>query len=254
MLQLCNKIGSVWQQYISRHKHHKKAEGTINVKLVLYHKGKRVYPDTTHYITEKDLTKKYEFKDKDLITKLTIELGEYRKKIVELGERLQGMTANDIAMYLLRNNPEKSVNIDFLAFGWDLVKEFKDQGKDSTSNGIRTMLNSFADFTKLEEVYTTSITSDLLKGFEKYLKKPHKQIRTRGNGKRTEIMMPGVSDASFLTVISWFKLVFNSLRDKYNDEDHGIIRIQNSPFRKLKLKSAPPAKIKSYTIELCSSD
>ncbi|SMC52318.1 phage integrase SAM-like domain-containing protein [Pedobacter nyackensis] len=235
--------------HFKAHKHHKKADGTINVKLVIYHKGKRVYPDTAHYITEKDLTKKYEFKDKDLITKLTIELGEYRKKIGELGERLKGMTAADVADYLLRKpSDSNSVNIDFISFGWGFVKELKDEGKDSAYKGIRSVLNNFTDFTKLDEVYTTSITSDLLRGFEKYLKKPHKQTRYLSNGQKATRLMPGVSDATFLTVMSWFKLVFNAIRDKYNDEDRGIIRIQNYPFRKLKLKSAPPAKKRAIPI------
>jgi hypothetical protein len=32
-------------------KHHKKADGTYNVKICIYHKKERVYIDTVHYVT-----------------------------------------------------------------------------------------------------------------------------------------------------------------------------------------------------------
>jgi len=34
-------------------RHHKKADGTYNVKICIYHKKERVYIDTVHYLTEK---------------------------------------------------------------------------------------------------------------------------------------------------------------------------------------------------------
>jgi hypothetical protein len=44
-------------------KHHKKADGTYNVKICIYHKKERVDIDTVHYITEKKLTSIFTIKD-----------------------------------------------------------------------------------------------------------------------------------------------------------------------------------------------
>jgi hypothetical protein len=44
-------------------KHHKKADGTYNVKICVYHNKKRAYIDTVHYLTEKKLTSIFTIKD-----------------------------------------------------------------------------------------------------------------------------------------------------------------------------------------------
>lgn len=58
-------------------KHHKKKDGTYNVKISITQQRKRAYIDTTHYVTERKLSKDYEVKDtiilKDLYNTLTAE-------------------------------------------------------------------------------------------------------------------------------------------------------------------------------------
>lgn len=39
------------------YEHHKKSDGTYNVKICVYHKGERKFLDTNHYVVQKQLTK-----------------------------------------------------------------------------------------------------------------------------------------------------------------------------------------------------
>ncbi len=40
---------------IKIHKHHKKADGTYNVKIRIAHKGEKKYIDTPHFVVDKQL-------------------------------------------------------------------------------------------------------------------------------------------------------------------------------------------------------
>ena len=44
-------------------KHHKKTDGTYNVKMCIHHNKVRVFMDTEHYVTEKKLDKIFKIKD-----------------------------------------------------------------------------------------------------------------------------------------------------------------------------------------------
>jgi len=233
------------------HKHHKKSDGTINVKLVIYHKGKRVYPDTSHYVTESQLTKKYEIKDKDLIAKLTRELADYREKISSLGSSINYMSAEEVSKHILPDpDLDKPDSIDFIAFGKSRVAELREEGRDSYAGTLRTVVNNFSDFVKSDKFNIQNITSDLLKQYEKYLRSPYIQKRENQFKKIVEVQQPGMEDAGIYAHMKNFRILFNAARDRYNDMDLGIIRIPNYPFQKYKLKEPAPADKRSVRIEV----
>lgn len=42
--------------------HHEKADGTFNVKYVVYHKGDRKFIDSPHFVSKRQITKDLEIK------------------------------------------------------------------------------------------------------------------------------------------------------------------------------------------------
>lgn len=60
-------------------KHHKKADGTYNIKICVSHKRDRKYIDTEHYVTDKKLTKDLIIKDAFTNSCVNKTLDEYRK-------------------------------------------------------------------------------------------------------------------------------------------------------------------------------
>src|SRR5690606_25258881 len=76
--------------------HHKKADGTYNVKICVQHKRLRKYLDTTHFVVRKQLTKDFKVKDPFIANKAEKQLRDYRKMISELDERLDYFTAESM--------------------------------------------------------------------------------------------------------------------------------------------------------------
>ena len=57
--------------------YHKKADGTYNVKIRVFHKKERKLIDTSHFVSEKQLDSKFRIKDKFLNKLLDDKLDEY---------------------------------------------------------------------------------------------------------------------------------------------------------------------------------
>lgn len=217
--------------------HHKKDNGQINVKLVVYHNQKRAYISTAHNVVEKQLKKDYSFKSLDLIAILTSELATYMKRISELGPTISTMDAKQLGELLMRP-ADTSMQIDFVAFCRSHIQALKAAGKKSSAGTLQAVVNNLVDFAKSDVIYTNSITSDLLRKYEAYLRKPYTQTRTNQLGKQVTVKQPGMSDAGIFAHMKDFRILYNAAREKYNDLDTGVIRIANYPFKAYKL--VPP--------------
>jgi integrase len=228
--------------------HHKKANGTINVKLCVYHAAKRAYFSTTHYVVVSQLKKDFTVKDKDLIVKLTRELADYREAVSALGSSVKQMTAKEVGDYLLKEDVDDTA-IDLISFGRAWVKELKTAGRNSYAGTIQSVINNLVDYKGTEVIYTKDITSDMLKAFEGYLRKPHSQTRLNQYNNPVTVLRPGISDAGLFAQMKDFRILFNAAREKYNDEDTGLIRIPNYPFKKYKLKTPAEPEKRSLPIE-----
>ncbi|WP_206367920.1 hypothetical protein [Sphingobacterium chungjuense] len=69
--------------------HHKKADGTFDVKICVQHEIVRKYLDTSHFLVKKQLTSEFKIKDPFVADKVEIQLRDYRKLISELDDRLE---------------------------------------------------------------------------------------------------------------------------------------------------------------------
>ena len=75
--------------------HHEKADGTFNVKYIVYHQGERRHIDSPHFVSKRQITKELEIKDKVLLCWIDQTLGDYRKPISELRSRADFLTCED---------------------------------------------------------------------------------------------------------------------------------------------------------------
>lgn len=92
--------------------HHKKADGTYNVKICVHHKSQRKYIDTSHYVVKKQLTAKMTIKDNFVNDLLYEQLKGYRKIISELGEKLSFFTVESLREFLR----DKDSEVDYSKF------------------------------------------------------------------------------------------------------------------------------------------
>ena len=62
-------------------KHHKKQDGTFNIKFRLTHKGKQVYHSSVYFVNQNQLKKDYTLKDYKLLDAVNADLAELRRRM-----------------------------------------------------------------------------------------------------------------------------------------------------------------------------
>jgi hypothetical protein len=140
-------------------KHHKKADGTYNVKICVAHKDQRVYINTTHFVTQKQI-RKFEIKDPDILSSVNKELDKYRKDISDISLILDRFTAQTLREYLLRRNED----IDFLTFCQIYIDKLEKDGRTRSKCNYQTVRNSILDYLEYNQnLPFENITLDWLK-------------------------------------------------------------------------------------------
>ncbi|MFN0291923.1 site-specific integrase [Pedobacter helvus] len=226
--------------------HHKKTDGTYNVKICVHHKSDRRYLDTVHFVVKKQLTAKMKIKDSFVNDLIDEQLKGYRKVISELGEKLNFFTAETLREYLR----EKDADVDFIKFcALHIAQSVKD-GRKGTAHNHRVVRNSLVDYFKREAVSITEINSNMLLSYERFLRGKRTMVRPSGQkGLIKETTSKGLSDSGLYNRMRDLRTLFNAARNMYNNEDLGIYRIKHYPFKKYKIGSAPLTKKRNNTLE-----
>jgi len=196
-------------------KHHKKQDGTFNVKIRITHKGSTVYIDT-------NIRLKKVFID----TYLTSTVNDYRKKLNALGAKVDYMSASDIKEYFSLEDEL----IDFINFADENVQALINSNRKSTGLRRKTSVTFFKRFLNKTQFNVDLITSKLLREFEKYLFDNDYAVNTVRN------------------TMSDIRAIFNEAKDVYNNEELGIVRIHNSPFSKYTPPESPESRKKGLEI------
>jgi len=209
------------------HRHHKKDDGTYNVKVRVTHKRKVAYIATPFFIVRSELNRKFEIVDDLVNTEVSNYVNSMRKILIELGVYVESYTVKNLAEYLRMRSMRgiKTNTADFIAFMTEYVNELKASGKGSYRSFFPALnqLKGYAGETMLFE----NMTPAFFERYEKYLSK-------RGTGKR------GIS-----LYMSCYRKIFNEAKIRLNDEDKGIIVVKNYPFSKYKVPAIPESQEKA---------
>jgi len=219
--------------------HHLKADGTFNVKIRITHNRVKRYIDTEYFVTRKQLTKKLTMKDPFIEQSLNTLLMNYRVEISKLGSKLQFMSADQIRDHLAG----KDEGINFIAFCDEHIKTLRKNDRGGTAANHQTVRNSLADYFERENVSIMEITSRMLADYEHYLCSERTITRISQLKKEVVTLEKGISPGSLYNYMRDLRTLFNAARNKYNDEEMGIIRIPHYPFKKYKV-GTPPATAK----------
>jgi len=227
------------------YEHHKKADGTYNVKICVHHKSERKFIDTVHFVVRKQLTKDNKVKDPFIADKVEQQLRDYRKMISELDDRLDYFTAEALRNYLR----DKDEDIDFIKFCNQYIERTKKEGRTGTANNHRKIRNSLIDYFDRSSVSIKEINSNMLMTYERYLRSERTMTRINQLGNEVITKEKGLSDSGLHNQMRDLRTLFNAARETYNNEDLGIYRIKHYPFRKYKVGSPPLTKKRNNTLE-----
>ncbi len=222
-------------------------DGRWLVVFRLTHKRKSVYIKTSHLITESQLNKDRTIKQKFVITYLSEDINDLQRKISRLGLRAETYTASQLKDILTADGKE----IDFMLFLDECFAELQKTKRPNTVSTYRSTINHIKDYQGGRPLMSNEITSKYIKAFIEYVKTPHKIVRYTGAEKtnRTERTSKVVSGNSIYTVYFRFKKIFDMFKEKYNDDDLGIIRVPHNPFAKVPVPKMEATAKRSLKIE-----
>jgi hypothetical protein len=226
-------------------KHHKKKDGTFNVKIRITQERRSAYIDTSHFVTAKMLTKNYQVKDTFILKDLYGNLSEYREAVSRLGSKVNYMDADDIKSFL----EKRSEKVDFLAFCQQHIDLLMDNGRSKTATGFRTIRYALIDFLGDKHLPAEEIAPNFLILFERFLRSPRQIKRLNQFGKEVIIQSKGLTDAGIHNYMHDFRTLFNAARKYYNRPSLGIIPIPFSPFSEYQLPELAETRKRNLTAE-----
>ncbi|EOR96501.1 hypothetical protein ADIARSV_0285 [Arcticibacter svalbardensis MN12-7] len=229
---------------IKIHKHHKKADGTYNVKIRVAHKGEKKYIDTPHFVVDKQLTAKSTLKDATLRQILNKTLDDYRITISNLGPKLELFNAETLRNHLR----DKNEPMDFFKFCSDHIEALKNQGRKGSAGTLNTVLLSLKDYFKGNTLSPLEINEWMLTAYEKYLRAERKLTRLN-QGKLITRTVKGMSDAAVHNHFRDLRILFKAAMKFYNKPQIGENRIPYCPFDNYKIVDAPETRKRNLTVE-----
>ena len=228
-------------------KHHKKEDGTYNIKYRLTHNRKITYINTNHFAGEKQLKKDLTVKDRFLMSVISTDIAKYRMRLLELDHLLIHLDVKELAIQLTQ--AENNSPIDIIAFARQYISELKGQCRKGSAYPILTVVNSLCDYFGSQKVEIDRINSIMLPDYERYLRKERKFKRKNQFNKEVSYVSKGLSDSGLHNHMRDLRTLFNAARDRFNDEDLGLIRIKHYPFKRHKVIDAPMTAKRALSIE-----
>lgn len=200
-----------------------RSDKTYNVKVRFTMNRKVRRLSTNLFITPKELTKDFKFKEGTPIKKEIDNLVVYYKeRCSKLQIDQNNYTLEDI-LERLSHEHEKEQVIDFIRFSREWIASTTIKGAPNYT----TAINALVRFIGKEELDINLITLDFLEQFRAFLI-GERDARTKQliqQGKRV------TSNRTLSLYLVSIKKLFNEAKRKFNKKDKNLILIPNSPLR-----------------------
>ncbi|PAW95061.1 hypothetical protein CKK33_16795 [Mucilaginibacter sp. MD40] len=227
----------------------KKNDGTWNVKIRVTKDARCSYIETPHFINAKQIRKKNQIKDPLVQEMIEPVLIDYRKKIGELGPKVRTYTALTLAAFLAGKKEIKAEDINVVEFGRKRIEELKKADRLGSAKNMQTVVNSLIDFFRMEDIRITDIRSKMLVKYEAFLRKPRTQIRPDQFNRPQTRAIEGLTNNGLHNHMRDLRILFNNIKEFYNDEDDELIVVKHYPFKKYKLPQVQPKEKPKLTVE-----
>ena len=232
--------------------HHRKKDGTYNLKICITQKGKSKYIKTSHNVSASDIIKKKDngkekikIKNQAVIDLMEEMILGFKKKLTSASVEAEHWDVDRIVEYL--TTEEKNFSLNFISYGRKIADDLEQDGRLGTAKNYRIAINALVRFIGKEELDINLITASFMRAFEKFLKNEPSFKGCRDGGSKPTDKPKGKRVISLYT--SQIKTLHNLAKNEYNDEDRGIIRIPFSPFSKYKIAPVPKSEHRTLSID-----
>lgn len=226
-------------------KHHKKADGTYNPKIKVYHNGTTVYLSTQIY-TSLVRFKKGEsigtITDGNITDALNSRIREIRKVLNMYDDVIDNCEdAKAVAAFIDKKmNADK--NLDFIAFAQSYVDGLKENGSKYIA---KCLVNNLRLFVNADSIPVKKITSSFLLRFESWMKS-ERMIKIGD----TERKRKPLANSSVQTYMEKVQTIYNRMLLQYNDYEIGDIVIPGDPFKVYKTSQDVTYKQKATEVDI----
>ena len=219
-----------------------RSDGTYNVKVRFTQDRKVKRLSSSLFVTSKDLTKSFNFKEGTTVKKEVDKLiNTYQEKCAKLQLEVNHYTLDDILAFL-KSDREQTQPIDFILFCKEWLETTDIKGKKN----YQSALNSFISYLGKGHLKTDEVTSQLLNGFKAHLnlKREKQVLQLQKQGKRIP------SNRIVSLYLGSIRHLFNEAKKKYNDYDKNIILIPHSPFEHIEVPKQEATRKRALTAEV----
>lgn len=229
-------------------KHHKKQDGTWNVKICVSHQSKSRYIETTSFVTKSQLDTRGRLKQSYIDRHFSSKLSGYRDAITRLGSKISFMSVENVRDHLQRGGDDVK-NIDIIEEFSLKISFLRSENKIPQSYTYASVMNHLMDYTGASELNAMLVSPGFLIGFEKYLRQGKKMTRKTKIGGYTELSMPGIKPNGIINYMSYFRTLFGEVQKKYNNPNLNVFPLPVNPFDYYDLPKATIRKKRNLTLE-----
>lgn len=187
--------------------HHKKDDGTYNVKIRVTHKRKVRYLPTPFYIESSQMTRGLRIKDQSINDKIDEKIKELREACLSIGFITNDMDVDQLVDAL----SIRADKMDFIQFAKGYVEELRKNGRTKTADSYSTAINSLSLFNKEKPLYFSLISKQYM--YQYFCSLSKLAQNTRHN---------------YIVAI---KTIYNEAIKRLNDEDENIIIAKYGVFK-----------------------
>lgn len=198
-----------------------KKDGSRAVRLRVMHNYTEKEVATLWSVTPRDLNKRGEIKNFEILDGLNEITSKWRRYADKLGNAIDSMTAPQLVEYFQsEETPQEQFSLDIIRYAREDGLRLVAAGQTGTGGLRKTMANSFAQFLGRESLDVNDLTSTIINKWVEWLNE-----RTSG-GRAASLY------------VAQLKAVFNRARMEFNDERQ--IRIPFDPFARVKVSQPVP--------------
>ena len=214
----------------------RKKDGTYNVKIRITHNRRTLKVSTNLFVNSDDLTRGCKIKNQFIIDQTDDLIKRWRKILNGLGSMADSMDVKEVLQYIQEKERDgDTFKLDFIQYGREVAKR-KCPG---SSKPYTVSLNALERYVKGQSLDISQITAKFLQGFEDFLNADpvwRYDPKTKGIVATDKTKNGGRCVSLYLAAI---RHIHNSAKEEFNEEEKGLIRIPQSPFKKYKVKKAP---------------
>lgn len=162
---------------------------------------------------------------------------KYRNICDRLGERISMMNVDEVLNAITSESTDGKFDLDIVSYARSYIKYLESTNHIGTANTYKVAINSLVRFVGRESISINEITVKFLNNWVRWI--IDNQI---GNNSKGGVRSPN-------SYIAQLRAIHNRAKREFNDEDAGVIRIPNSPFRYVELPKPQLTRKRAISVD-----